>query len=225
VSETLTMDAIQQWLHRFGSEITTQADWLTELDSAIGDADHGTNMVRGTGAVVAKLDGGATGTVQELLKGVGMTLVSTVGGASGSLYGTFFLEMGRNSPSGVQLNAAELENAVRAGVDGVIARGHAAVGDKTMIDALEPAITALSQALADGLRLHDSIAAAATAASTGRDSTEPLVARKGRASYLGDRSAGHIDPGAASAAILVAALAVSVGKEPHDDRHRTRLTQ
>jgi phosphoenolpyruvate---glycerone phosphotransferase subunit DhaL len=225
VSEALTMDAIQQWLHRFASEITTQADWLTELDSAIGDADHGTNMVRGTGAVVAKLDGGATGTVQELLKGVGMTLVSTVGGASGSLYGTFFLEMGRNSPSGVQLNAAELENAVRAGVDGVIARGHAAVGDKTMIDALEPAITALSQALADGLRLHDSIAAAATAASTGRDSTEPLVARKGRASYLGDRSAGHIDPGAASAAILVAALAVSVGKEPHDDRHRTRLTQ
>jgi dihydroxyacetone kinase-like protein len=225
VSEALTMDAIQQWLHRFASEITTQADWLTELDSAIGDADHGTNMVRGTGAVVAKLDGGATGTVQELLKGVGMTLVSTVGGASGSLYGTFFLEMGRNSPSGVQLNAAELENAVRAGVDGVIARGHAAVGDKTMIDALEPAITALSQALADGLRLHDSIAAAATAASTGRDSTEPLVARKGRASYLGDRSAGHIDPGAASAAILVAALAVSVGKEPQDDRHRTRLTQ
>lgn len=210
--ETLTIDAIQQWLNRFASEITTQADWLTELDSAIGDADHGTNMVRGTAAVVAKLDDGSTSTVQELLKAVGMTLVSTVGGASGSLYGTFFLEMGRNSPSSVQLDASELENALRAGVNGVIARGHAAVGDKTMIDALEPAVTVLSRSLADGRQLHGSIAAAAAAATTGRDSTEPLVARKGRASYLGDRSAGHIDPGAASATILVAALAASVGK-------------
>ena len=210
--ETLTIDAIQQWLNRFASEITTQADWLTELDSAIGDADHGTNMVRGTAAVVAKLDDGSTSTVQELLKAVGMTLVSTVGGASGSLYGTFFLEMGRNSPSSVQLDASELENALRAGVNGVIARGHAAVGDKTMIDALEPAVTVLSQSLADGRQLHGSIAAAAAAATTGRDSTEPLVARKGRASYLGERSAGHIDPGAASATILVAALAASVGK-------------
>jgi dihydroxyacetone kinase-like protein len=210
--ETLTIDAIQQWLNRFASEITTQADWLTELDSAIGDADHGTNMVRGTAAVVAKLDDRSTNTVQELLKAVGMTLVSTVGGASGSLYGTFFLEMGRNSPSSAQLDASELENALRAGVNGVIARGHAAVGDKTMIDALEPAVTVLSQSLADGRQLHGSIAAAAAAATTGRDSTEPLVARKGRASYLGDRSAGHIDPGAASATILVAALAASVGE-------------
>jgi dihydroxyacetone kinase-like protein len=210
--ETLTIDAIQQWLNRFASEITTQADWLTELDSAIGDADHGTNMVRGTAAVVAKLDDRSANTVQELLKAVGMTLVSTVGGASGSLYGTFFLEMGRNSPSSAQLDASELENALRAGVNGVIARGHAAVGDKTMIDALEPAVTVLSQSLADGRQLHGSIAAAAAAATTGRDSTEPLVARKGRASYLGDRSAGHIDPGAASATILVAALAASVGE-------------
>jgi phosphoenolpyruvate---glycerone phosphotransferase subunit DhaL len=210
--ETLTIDAIQQWLNRFASEITTQADWLTELDSAIGDADHGTNMVRGTAAVVAKLDDGSTSTVQELLKAVGMTLVSTVGGASGSLYGTFFLEMGRNSPSSVQLDASELEKALRAGVNGVIARGHAAVGDKTMIDALEPAVTVLSRSLADGRQLHGSIAAAAAAATTGRDSTEPLVARKGRASYLGERSAGHIDPGAASASILVAALAASVGE-------------
>jgi dihydroxyacetone kinase-like protein len=210
--ETLTIDAIQQWLNRFASEITTQADWLTELDSAIGDADHGTNMVRGTAAVVAKLDDRSTNTVQELLKAVGMTLVSTVGGASGSLYGTFFLEMGRNSPSSAQLDASELENALRAGVNGVIARGHAAVGDKTMIDALEPAVTVLSQSLADGRQLHGSIAAAAAGATTGRDSTEPLVARKGRASYLGDRSAGHIDPGAASATILVAALAASVGE-------------
>lgn len=210
--ETLTIDAIQQWLNRFASEITTQADWLTELDSAIGDADHGTNMVRGTAAVVAKLDDGSTSTVQELLKAVGMTLVSTVGGASGSLYGTFFLEMGRNSPSSVQLDAPELEKALRAGVNGVIARGHAAVGDKTMIDALEPAVTVLSRSLADGRQLHGSIAAAAAAATTGRDSTEPLVARKGRASYLGERSAGHIDPGAASATILVAALAASVGE-------------
>ncbi|GAA3308748.1 dihydroxyacetone kinase subunit DhaL [Arthrobacter ramosus] len=212
MSEALTIGALQQWLYRFASEITTQADWLTELDSAIGDADHGTNMVRGTAAVVTKLDGGATGTVQELLKAVGMTLVATVGGASGSLYGTFFIEMARNSPADVQLNGSELENALHAGVNGVIARGHATVGDKTMIDALEPAVTALSQSLADGQQLQCSIAAAAAAATTGRDSTKPLVARKGRASYLGERSAGHIDPGAASAAILLAALAASIGE-------------
>ncbi|WP_284752895.1 dihydroxyacetone kinase subunit DhaL [Arthrobacter sp. efr-133-R2A-120] len=210
--ETLTINALQQWLHRFASEITRQADWLTELDSAIGDADHGTNMVRGTAAVVTKLDGRMTGTVQELLKAVGMTMVSTVGGASGSLYGTFFIEMARNSPADVRLNGSELENALHAGVNGVIARGHATVGDKTMIDALEPAVTALSRSLADGRQLQCSIAAAAAAATTGRDSTKPLVARKGRASYLGERSAGHIDPGAASAAILLAALAASIGE-------------
>ncbi|MCO4276018.1 dihydroxyacetone kinase subunit DhaL [Pseudarthrobacter sp. HLT3-5] len=208
--EELTVEALHAWLQRFAADITSQADWLTELDSAIGDADHGTNMVRGTTAVIAKLDAGTPATVQDLLKSVGMTLVSTVGGASGSLYGTFFLEMGRNSPASGQLKAAEFEGAVRAGVDGVIARGHAGIGDKTMIDALEPATTVLAKSLANGTDLRGSIATAAAAASKGRDSTKPLVARKGRASYLGDRSAGHIDPGAASAAILVAALAASV---------------
>lgn len=210
MTETLTVEALHTWLQRFATDITSQADWLTELDSAIGDADHGTNMVRGTTAVITKLDAGTPATVQDLLKSVGMTLVSTVGGASGSLYGTFFLEMGRNSPASGQMKASEFQQAVRAGVDGVIARGHAGVGDKTMLDALEPATTVLSKSLANGTNLVGSLSTAAAAASNGRDSTKPLVARKGRASYLGDRSAGHIDPGAASAAILVAALAASV---------------
>ncbi|MCD4849683.1 dihydroxyacetone kinase subunit L [Arthrobacter sp. AK01] len=214
MTEALTVEALHAWLQRFAADITSQADWLTELDSAIGDADHGTNMVRGTAAVIDKLDAVTPATVQELLKTVGMTLVSTVGGASGSLYGTFFLEMGRNSPATRQLKATEFEEAVRAGVDGVIARGHAGIGDKTMIDALEPATTVLSKSLASGTDLRGSIATASAAASKGRDSTKPLVARKGRASYLGERSAGHIDPGAASAAILVAALAASVEEGP-----------
>lgn len=210
MTEALTVEALHTWLERFAKDIISQADWLTELDSAIGDADHGTNMVRGSTAVIAKLEAVTPTTVQDLLKSVGMTLVSTVGGASGSLYGTFFLEMGKNSPASGHMQASEFEEAVRAGVDGVIARGHARIGDKTMIDALEPAATVLSKSLANGTDLGGSLTTAAAAAVKGRDSTKPLVARKGRASYLGDRSAGHIDPGAASAAILITALVASV---------------
>ena len=215
MTDVLTVTTLRDWLQRFAQNITAEADWLTELDSAIGDADHGTNMVRGTAAVLTKLESSSQDTVQELFKTIGMTLVSTVGGASGSLYGTLFLEMGRNAPTTGQLEGSELGHVLRAGVAGVVSRGHAAIGDKTMIDALEPATSALTASLSDGEGLCASLATAAAAASKGRDSTKNLVAKKGRASYLGERSAGHIDPGAASAAILLAALAAAVPAGEH----------
>ena len=198
---------LQDWISRFGEEVTAQRDWLTELDSAIGDADHGANMARGMAAVSERLAGGAPETIDELLKTVGMTLVSSVGGASGPLYGTFFLRAGMAAGAVSEVDGAALAAALRAGLDGVIARGKAEAGDKTMLDAMIPALDAFDAALASGAGTVEAARAASAAASAGRDATEPLVARKGRASYLGERSAGHLDPGAASTAILFETLA------------------
>jgi dihydroxyacetone kinase-like protein len=192
-----------RWLRSFADAVTENADELTKLDSAIGDADHGANMRRGMKAVVAKLDAAPDAAPNPLLKTAGMTLVSTVGGASGPLYGTFFLRMASAAGDREELDAAGLAAALRAGVEGVIARGKAEPGDKTMLDALVPAVDALDAAVAGGAGLGDALRAAATAAAEGSDATVPLVARMGRASYLGERSAGHRDPGAASAAILL----------------------
>lgn len=198
---------LQDWITRFRDEVTQQRDWLTELDSAIGDADHGANMARGMNAVTERLATGAPETIDELLKTVGMTLVSSVGGASGPLYGTFFLRAGMNAGAVTELDGEAFAAALRAGLDGVIARGKAELGDKTMLDAMIPAVDAFDAALAAGDGSTEAARAAEEAASAGRDATEPLVARKGRASYLGDRSAGHLDPGAASTAILFETLA------------------
>ena len=208
--DTLTIDGLIEWLTVFRAEIAEQRSWLTELDSAIGDADHGANMARGMDAVVAKLEAGHPATVDELFKTVGMTLVGSVGGASGPLYGTFFLRMGMAAGAVSSLDGAALAAALRAGLDGIVARGKAEAGDKTMFDALAPGIDALDAALASGSSLADATRAAADAALAGRDATEPLVARKGRASYLGERSAGHLDPGAASSAILLETLAGTI---------------
>lgn len=164
-------------------------------------------MSRGMDAVVAKLDAGAPATVDELLKTVGMTLVSSVGGASGPLYGTLFLRMGMTAGPVAELDDTALAASLRAGLDGIVARGRAEAGDKTLFDAMAPAVDALDAAIAGGADLAAATAAAADAAAAGRDATEPLVARKGRASYLGERSAGHLDPGAASVALLFATLA------------------
>lgn len=199
------------WLRRFDAAIAREQARLTELDSAIGDADHGANMHRGMTAVSAKLDGDAPATVDALCKTVGMTLVTSVGGASGPLYGTFFLRMGMSAGAVDSLDGAALAAALRAGLDGVIARGKAELGDKTMVDAMSPALDAMDAALASGASVADALAAAADAAATGRDATEPLAARKGRASYLGERSAGHLDPGATSTALLFETLAAAVG--------------
>jgi len=210
MSETLDTLDLVAWLTAYRDAVTEQRAWLTELDSAIGDADHGANMARGMGAVVDKLDQGVPATVDELLKSVGMTLVSSVGGASGPLYGTFFLRMGMSAGAVPSLDGPALAATIRAGLDGIVARGKAELGDKTMFDAMAPAVDALDAALAGGASLADATAAAAAAAVAGRDATVPLVARKGRASYLGERSAGHMDPGAASTAILFETLASTV---------------
>lgn len=204
--------ALAEWIRRFRDAVAEKRDWLTELDSAIGDADHGANMARGMDAVAAALDAGAPATVDELLKKVGMTLVSSVGGASGPLYGTLFLRMGMSAGAVSELDAVALAASLRAGLEGIVARGKAEAGDKTMYDAMAPAVDALDATIADGADLAAATAAAAHAAAAGRDATLPLVARKGRASYLGERSAGHLDPGAASTALLFEALAQAVAE-------------
>ncbi|WP_341945970.1 dihydroxyacetone kinase subunit DhaL [Microbacterium sp. LWH11-1.2] len=207
---TIGTDTLVDWISRFRDAVTEKREWLTELDSAIGDADHGANMARGMSAVGEKLAAGAPATADELLKSVGMTLVSSVGGASGPLYGTFFLRMGMTAGAVDELDAAGLASALRAGLEGIVARGKAEAGDKTMFDAMAPAVDALDAAIAEGADLSSSARRAADAAAAGRDATEPLVARKGRASYLGERSAGHLDPGAASTAILFDTLSAAI---------------
>jgi dihydroxyacetone kinase-like protein len=196
------------WLARFRAAVDDQKAYLTELDSAIGDADHGANMARGMDAVMAKLGGDAApSSAEDLFKSVGMTLVSSVGGASGPLYGTFFLKLATAAGDADVLEGTTLAAALRAGLDGIVARGRAEPGDKTMVDALGPALDALDTALSSGTPLGDAAASAAEAAESGRDATEPMLARKGRASYLGERSIGHVDPGSASTALLFRALA------------------
>lgn len=195
-------DAAARWLADYATVIHEHAGELTDLDRAIGDADHGSNMDRGL-AAVADVDASAFDDAAAYLKKVGMTLVSTVGGASGPLFGTFFLRLGAAWQG--DADAATLGTALRAGLDGVVARGKAEVGDKTMVDALAPAVDAYEAAAPQGVAA--ALRAAADAAASGRDATIPLVARKGRASYLGERSAGHQDPGATSLALLLESAA------------------
>jgi phosphoenolpyruvate---glycerone phosphotransferase subunit DhaL len=196
-------DQVDGWIRAFTAAIAENKDYLTELDSAIGDADHGINMNRGMQAVLAKLEGGGQADVGALLKTVGMTLVSTVGGASGPLYGTLFLQMGSSAAGKPQLSEEDWTDAVAAGVSGVQRRGKAELGDKTMIDALVPAVEALRSSLADGSTAGEALNRSAEAAREGMIATIPLVARKGRASYLGERSADHQDPGATSSWLLL----------------------
>jgi dihydroxyacetone kinase-like protein len=208
VATTATVPLLTDWLERFRAAVVENQAYLTELDSAIGDADHGSNMARGMTAVVEKA--GEPATVDALFRTVGMTLVSTVGGASGPLYGTFFLRFGTTAGATESLDGPALSAALHAGLAGVLQRGNAEPGDKTMVDALTPALAALDASLGSGGDLAAATRAAADAAAKGRDDTEPLVARKGRASYLGERSAGHLDPGATSTALLFEALAAAL---------------
>ena len=197
---------VDGWIRAFTAAIAENKEYLTELDSAIGDADHGINMNRGMQAVLAKLEGDGQGVqadVGALLKTVGMTLVSTVGGASGPLYGTLFLQMGSSAAGKPELSGAGLGGALAAGVAGVQRRGKAELGDKTMIDALVPAVEALRSSLAGGATAGEALHRSTEAARDGMTATIPLVARKGRASYLGERSANHQDPGATSSWLLL----------------------
>lgn len=207
---SIDVAALERWIREFARVVGENRELLTQLDAAIGDGDHGLNMDRGLTAVVAALQGADPPTVGALLKQVGMTLVSTVGGASGPLYGTLFLRMATSAGELPALDAAGLAKALRAGLDGVIARGKAEAGDKTMFDALAPGCDALDEALDRGSSLGQALRAGAQAAAAGRDATIPMLARKGRASYLGERSVGHQDPGATSAALMLASLAAAV---------------
>ena len=203
----LGAEDVARWIRDCAERLHAEAPRLTELDAAIGDADHGSNLDRGFAAAVAKIDAEAYAGPGALLKAVGMTLVSTVGGASGPLYGTFFLRCGTALGDAATVDAAAFGAALRAGVAGVQARGKAAPGDKTMYDAWLPAVDAYDAAMAAGGDLGAALRAAAAAAAAGRDATVDLVARKGRASYLGERSGGHLDPGATSTAIILEAAA------------------
>lgn len=204
---SVTLEQLVAWLEGFHTLVSENTTYLTDLDAAIGDADHGTNMRRGMDAVAAKLKVTDAATIGELFKTVGMTLIGTVGGASGPLYGTLFLRIASSAGAATVLDASALGVALRTALDGVVARGKAEPGDKTMLDALVPAVDAFDDAIAAGSDATAAAASARDAAQSGRDATEPMIARKGRASYLGDRSKGHLDPGSVSTALLFEALA------------------
>lgn len=203
------------WCRRFAELIEGHGDELSSLDAAIGDADHGTNLRRGCRAVLAALDGDRPETVSGFGKAVAMQLISAVGGASGPLYGSFFLAFGTTGGATDALPLDGFATAWRAGVDGVVSRGKAEPGDKTMLDALVPAVTAMESAVAGGAALRAVLDAGVQAAEAGMAATVPMIARKGRASYLGERSIGHQDPGATSSWLLVRAAAETLG---HDAR-------
>src|SRR4051812_25540554 len=211
MTETVDVAALARWIREFARLVAANKDLLTTLDAAIGDADHGTNMDRGMAAVTAALADDTPAGVAALLKLTGMKLVSTVGGASGPLYGTLFLRMAAAAGDTGTIDPASFAKALRAGLDGVVARGRAEAGDKTMYDALAPAVDRLEAGLAAGAPLGAALTDAVSAAEAGRDATTPMLARKGRASYLGERSVGHQDPGATSVTLLIRAAATELG--------------
>ena len=203
--DTITNDQVVAWIRAFAAQVAEQKSALTKLDAAIGDGDHGTNMDRGMRKVLEKLEGAEGDDIGATLKAVGMALVSSVGGASGPLYGTLFMQMGAGAAGATELDLAGWTQALEKGATGVQARGKAELGDKTMVDALTPAVEALKEHAGDSLA--DALTASADAAQQGMEATIPLVARKGRASYLGERSADHQDPGATSTHLLLRAAA------------------
>ncbi len=226
MSEVLTTAMVRQWLLRYADLIDENAPQLTQLDAAIGDADHGANMVRGMERLRSRLleSDAASQDTPTLLRTVGMALISNTGGAAGPLYGAFFLRMSReleaNGFTGA-LTPAQLSDAFAAGVDGIQQRGKAEPGEKTMLDAMLPASETMRAAVEQGASLEAMVARARYAAQIGARETTPMEATKGRASYLGARSIGHQDPGATSAALLVAALYDSVASASTGAAHES----
>jgi phosphoenolpyruvate---glycerone phosphotransferase subunit DhaL len=208
---SITATDVRAWVGAFAAAVAERRAELVKLDTAIGDGDHGTNMDRGMRAAVEKLEATEGDDIGALLKAVGMALVSKVGGAAGPLYGTLFLQMGTASAGRSELDLAGWAAALDAGVKGVQMRGKAEPEDKTMIDALLPALEALRAAESEGAGLGDALRRSAAAAEEGMKATIPLEARKGRASYLGPRSVGHQDPGATSSQLLLATAAEAFG--------------
>ena len=202
---SISRDDALEWIKACAGVLGENKEYLTQLDAAIGDADHGANMDRGFRAVMTKMPDISDKDIGTIFKTVGMTLISTVGGAGGPLYGTFFLQAGMKTAGKMELNLEEWTTALDAAVSGVIMRGKAELGDKTMVDALTPAVNALKQALEQNENIEQALTESAEAARQGMEATTPLVARKGRASYLGERSAGHQDPGATSSYLILKA--------------------
>jgi dihydroxyacetone kinase-like protein len=200
---SITRNDVIRWIQAYAKVLAEKRDFLTELDSSIGDADHGANMNRGFQAVLTKLPAVEDKDIGVIFKTVGMTLLSTVGGASGPLYGSFFIEAGKALAGKTDFELGDWAVALEAGTNSIISRGKAAPGDKTMVDALTPAVQAIKDAARQGTPLPASLTGVAQAAEQGMKSTIPLIAKKGRASYLGERSAGHQDPGATSAYFLL----------------------
>ena len=206
----MTRDQVLEWVRRYAAAIAEHKEQLTELDAALGDGDHGINMDRGLSEVLLKLPGFAERDIGAILNGVGMTLLSKVGGASGPLYGTFFMRFSKEIVGKPELSGGDFLAGLAAGVLGIQQRGSAQLGEKTMVDALAPAVGALRGALAQGGDLPAGLQAAAAAAQAGAAATVAMQATKGRASYLGPRSVGHQDPGATSAALLASTAAEAV---------------
>jgi dihydroxyacetone kinase-like protein len=209
------MDAvtITRWMAEIANSVRAEKDYLVQLDAAIGDGDHGSNMTRGFEAVVEALaaeDGAPPG---RLLIQAGRTLVSMVGGASGPLWGTALRRAGKALGEEPEFDAVALGDALQAALDGIVDLGAATPGDKTMVDALGPAVQSYQQATAAGLSVEAAVIAAAESAEQGMRDTIPMLARKGRASYLGERSVGHQDPGATSTALIFRALEAAVAAE------------
>jgi dihydroxyacetone kinase-like protein len=202
----VTKDQILQWLQAVAVVLEQNKDYLTELDAAIGDADHGINMNRGFQKVISQLPSVADKDIGNILKTVSMTLISTVGGASGPLYGTMFLRASTAVAGKSELTDEDMVALLEAAVDGIIQRGKANLGDKTMLDALSPASDAFKLAIANGASTQEALQQAVAATEQGMKNTIPLVAKKGRASYLGDRSANHQDPGATSTYLILKTL-------------------
>jgi dihydroxyacetone kinase-like protein len=206
-------ETVTRWMHECAASIAEQRDYLTQLDAAIGDADHGTNMNRGFTAVEVKMNGLDSGTPPgRALTQAGSTLVSTVGGASGPLWGSALRRAGKALGDAETFDAPQLVDALEAALNGIVELGAAEPGDKTIVDALGPAVAALRTAVEQGQPLAAAVTAARTAAEEGMHATIPMQARKGRASYLGERSVGHQDPGATSTTLIVTALERTVAE-------------
>jgi len=205
--ELSTTETTLEVVREMASVMEEHRRYLTKLDSEIGDGDHGTNMHRGFQAAFERLEGAQAASPADVLKDVSMALISKVGGAAGPLYGTAFLRASTALSGKEEVSARDAAEALEAALEGVKQRGKATVGDKTMVDALEPAVVAAKEAASAEESVTRVLRAAAEAAWEGAESTVPLTARKGRASYLGDRSAGHKDPGATSTHLLLDAAA------------------
>ncbi|MEL5202116.1 dihydroxyacetone kinase subunit DhaL [Serratia ureilytica] len=207
----LTKPQVVDWLMRCGEVFSRERDFLTQLDTEIGDADHGLNMNRGFNKVVEKLPSVADKDIGFILKNTGMTLLSSVGGASGPLFGTFFIRAAQAANAKQSLDLAELHQMMQEGVEGVVMRGKAEPGDKTMCDAWWPVVESLGQSAQQNLSVAEALQRAADSTERAVESTITMQARKGRASYLGERSIGHQDPGATSVMLMMKTLAEVAG--------------